>query len=145
MPETTDSFQLLALYREYVRDFLAENASGDLTPLDQIAELLERSLKQSETVSVGFVGESQVGKSTLINALLERRALPSGGIGPLTAQATRVSYAEQNALSVTYHGRKQLNQLVFSISAYLHKRGEIDKAVPVPEGVDPASVEAFVD
>lgn len=117
--------QLLELYRGEIRAFLLENEVATLEALDQNAELLERALAQDGDLAVGFLGEAQVGKSSLINALLDRHALPSGGTGPLTAQATRVVHAAENGLTVKYHGKRQLNQLAFAIARYLERRGEI--------------------
>ena len=104
MSNDRDVLLLLRIYQDRVRPLLAEHNFPTLDSLDRSADLLQRALARRTRLNVGFVGESQVGKSTLINAMLERRALPSGGIGPLTAQATRVSYAAENALRVTYHG-----------------------------------------
>jgi hypothetical protein len=116
---------LLDLYRTDIRDFLVENRITNLAALDQNAELLQAALEQAGDVKVGFVGESQVGKSTLVNALLDRLALPSGGIGPLTAQATRVMYADENTLEVSYHTKQQLHRHAFAIARYLERRGDL--------------------
>jgi hypothetical protein len=124
----SDNFakNLLSLYRSELRAFLLDNGAG-LSSVDQNAELLERALEQTGTLKIGFVGESQVGKSTLVNALLDKQALPSGGIGPLTSQATRVVHADENGLSVTYHAKKQLNQHAFAIARFLERRGDISR------------------
>lgn len=129
---------LLSLYRAEIRGFLEEHKVANLGSLDQVAELLENALAQSGEIKVGLVGEAQVGKSTLVNALLDRRALPSGGIGPLTAQATRVTYADENGVTVRYHGKGQLHRHAFAISAYLRRRGELtatldDADAPAPD------------
>ncbi|WP_437322378.1 dynamin family protein [Sorangium sp. So ce394] len=92
---------------------------------DQLAETLESALSARADVRVGFLGESQVGKSSLINAVVGRIALPSGGIGPLTAQATRVTYAEEEALVVRYHGARKLREVRLNVEAALVRRGEI--------------------
>jgi hypothetical protein len=133
--------QLLDLYATEIRGFLSEHEVPNLDSLDQNAELLTRALSHVGDLSIGFVGESQVGKSTLINALLDRQALPSGGIGPLTAQATRVIYAPENGLTVKYHGKKQLNQHSFAIARYLERRGELHADPSSGEGVPVASDE----
>jgi hypothetical protein len=123
MTSHADSTQVLELYQTHVRPFLATNSSTDLTSLDQSAVLLEQSIQiKDKEINVGFLGESQVGKSTLINAVLGRRALPSGGVGPLTAQATRVRFAERNTLSVTYHGKGKLNQALTPLTKLVQRR-----------------------
>jgi len=126
--------ELLGIYRREVREFLAEHEVTGLDALDQNAELLERALASGGGLKIGFVGESQVGKSTLINALLDRQALPSGGIGPLTAQATRVTYADENSFVVKYHGKQQLNRLAFGIARFLDLRGDL-KQQGIVEGL----------
>jgi len=50
-----------------------------------------------------FLGNSGVDKSTLLNALAagEYQILPAGGIGPLTAQTTKVRYSKEKPFYVT--------------------------------------------
>lgn len=122
MPDTKD-LRLIATYREKIRPFLEANGQN-IVPGDQAVAVLEGALAQRSRLSVGFVGESQVGKSSLINALLGRSALPAGGVGPLTASATRVRFAPDPTLSVRYHGKKQLHQLAFAIETHLLRRGK---------------------
>lgn len=120
------SSTLLSLYQDGLRKFLEKQRITGLEGLDRQAEILRLALRRPDRVNIGFVGESQVGKSTIINALLDRRALPSGGVGPLTAQATRVAHGEEDRLQVTYHGRGALNKLVFALRRNLEMRGQLD-------------------
>lgn len=70
--------------RAHVRPFLAENASGDLTSLDQVAELLERALEKSDTLSIGC--RSIAGKK-VHDQLATRESRPSRRRSrPLTAR-----------------------------------------------------------
>jgi hypothetical protein len=124
--------EILDLYRSEIRPFLAEYKAADLTTLDLNAEMLEGAVRAAGGLKIGFVGESQVGKSSLINALLDRLALPAGGTGPLTAQATRVKGGTENRFTATYHARKQLHQHAFALGAYLRRRGDL-VAVAEPE------------
>ena len=72
---------------------------------------LKRATELSETeLAVCFLGNSGVGKSTLINAIIggDRGVVPSGGVGPLTAQALVVRHNERAGFEVEYHGAGQL-------------------------------------
>ncbi len=116
---------LLKIWNDDLKPFLAEHLQGELAGIDQAAEMLDSALKRKTHLQIGFIGESQVGKSSLINALVERSALPSGGIGPLTAQATQVSYAEEDCLSVTYHDQSRLRGVRLALEGALVRRGEL--------------------
>jgi GTP-binding protein EngB required for normal cell division len=98
---------------------LEKHLPVSLEALDRRAELLHSALGAKTRLDIGFVGESQVGKSTLLNALLEEYALPSGGIGPLTAQAIHVHHSTQPFFRVKYHSKKTLNETRFAIESYL--------------------------
>jgi hypothetical protein len=120
--------KLLPLYRNEIRALLADHKAPGLEAVDRLAELLEGAKARKPRLDFGFVGESQVGKSTLINALIGQATLPAGGVGPLTAQATEVAYADENAIWVRYHTRQKLNQLAFALERYLVARGDISSA-----------------
>lgn len=135
--------QLLELYERDLRPLLSEHRVASLDALDQTQEVLANALATAERLSVGFVGASQVGKSSIINALLGHRVVPAGGLGPLTAQATQIGYRDVSALEVRYHRGDQLNRLALGIASYLKKRGELEAA---PElGSDVEDVEAMLD
>jgi hypothetical protein len=125
---------LLTLYDEELRDFLDRQSVQGLDGLDRQADTLRAALKRPPQVSIGFIGESQVGKSTLINAVLDRHALPSGGIGPLTAQQTRIIHGAEDRLTVSYHGKGAINRLAFALAQNLLRRGnETIKRVDLTE------------
>jgi GTP-binding protein EngB required for normal cell division len=130
---------LVDLYRTEVRAFLEDHKSTTLEGLDQAAVLLEAALARDPRIDVGFLGESQVGKSSLINAVLGQKALPSGGVGPLTAQATRITHSRANRIEVTYHPRARLNQLIFALERYLERRNELPKTTG-PTAPDPEAL-----
>jgi len=74
----------------------------------QERKTLEARLELPSRIKVGFLGESQVGKSSVINAIIGTRLLPSGGIGPLTALATEMQYGVNPEFKVVYDGKKRL-------------------------------------
>lgn len=79
-------------------------------------------------VPVCFLGQSGIGKSTLINALVGRSLLPQGGIGPLTAQVLSVRFGKEAAFEVRYHSPGKVGRLAFAIEqtyeAKLRKLGK---------------------
>jgi len=113
LPEQAQS--LLDSFRAEVGTVLKDADAQSLQTLHQQADLLEQALQRSTEVRAGFIGESQVGKSTLINALLGRKVLPQAGIGPLTATATRVRNAPEDSFTAVYQSRKQLNNVAFGL------------------------------
>lgn len=129
----TRARQLVDLYKGRLRPWLTDYIKGDIVSLDQAAAVVLHALERKTRLAIGFVGESQVGKSSLINALLGRSALPSGGIGPLTAQATQVRYAEEDSLEVAYHGRAQVRGMRLILERGLARKGELVLAAGEPE------------
>lgn len=129
----TRARQLVELYQGRLRPWLTDYIKGDIVSLDQAAAVVMHALERKTRLAIGFVGESQVGKSSLINALLGRSALPSGGIGPLTAQATQVRYAEEDSLEVAYHGRAQVRGMRLILERGLARKGELVLAAGEPE------------
>jgi hypothetical protein len=130
---------LLELYDAEVRPLLDEHRVVSIDALDQMRAVLAQAIGRSPTLSVGFVGASQVGKSSIINALLGQRVVPAGGIGPLTAQATTIAYRDVNALEVKYHGPEELDRLRRGLASYLKKRGELEAAAEEAALAEPAA------
>src|SRR5579862_2169586 len=87
--------ELVDWYKTQARSFLEKHCPEKVEDLDRACARLQRasSLRGAE-LSVCFLGNSGVGKSTLINALTGggQAVVPSGGVGPLTAQALTVRY-----------------------------------------------------
>jgi predicted GTPase len=113
-----DVEKLLAWYTERARPFIASHASTELAAIDQQKLRTEQLVKAAgEEEVVCFLGASGVGKSTLLNALVSERynLLPHGGIGPLTAQAALVRYAEVPYLRADYLPASALNKILFAL------------------------------
>ena len=89
--------QIRNWYQDHVRGFIETFAPKRLDDLDRDLKRIEALQEQiGGECAVCFVGHSGVGKSTRINALVDdaRAILPQGGVGPLTAQATSVRWAD---------------------------------------------------
>ncbi|KYG09087.1 hypothetical protein BE21_20040 [Sorangium cellulosum] len=111
-------WKLLDWYAQRARPFLEQHAAQDLPAIDQQAGRVEQLLTTvDEEVAVCFLGNAGVGKSTLLNALVSDRynILPHGGVGPLTAQATVVRYAESPYFRASYFPAKVLNKVLFAL------------------------------
>jgi predicted ATPase len=107
--------QLLEWYTKKARPFLEQHAERDVAAIDQQAHRVEHLTRTSdEEVAVCFLGNAGVGKSTLLNALVSERydILPHGGVGPLTAQATVVRFAETPYFRASYFPPKALNRIL---------------------------------
>jgi GTP-binding protein EngB required for normal cell division len=116
---TFEIHELIHWYNDQVRPFLAANVDEDkLRAFDKDHDQLKSvaDLSQAE-LAVCFLGNSGVGKSTLINAVIggDQIVVPSGGVGPLTAQALVVRHNSEVCFEVDYHGKGQLLRTVFGL------------------------------
>lgn len=113
--------EVLVWYEQSARPFLEKHAPDRLEAAHADQERLKRLLASRDEVTVCFLGNSGVGKSTLLNALAAgaSQVLPAGGIGPLTAQATEVRFSEEKRFRVIYHPKSHLWRLAFALEARL--------------------------
>lgn len=137
------SSSLVSWYDSTCREFLVSTSQERATALDAVFDRLRRHQAQAEPeLPVCFLGSSGVGKSTLLNGLVagDISVLPQGGIGPLTAQATVVRFAQKRFFKATYQTARKLNNLLFALEkhyeAMQRREGREVVAVAGPEVSD---------
>ena len=117
------------------RHFFEEHAPAILPQLENEAVRLHKLVQQDSSFCVCVLGQSAVGKSTLLNAIVakDNTILPAGGLGPLTALATEVRYNDDPYFLVTYRDKKQLSGFRLQIERELKRQGLSDETASVDE------------
>ncbi len=110
---------LLTWLKNQAKPFIKKHAEDKIASIELDEEKLKGLNKnKDQEISVCFLGATAIGKSTLLNILVSDDApvVPSGGTGPLTAQAIEVFYSERPFFEVEYHGFAELNRVRFAIA-----------------------------
>lgn len=138
--------ELLKWFETSAKPFLEKNAKERLGSLESDFDRLKRLLSEPDKVTVCLLGNSAIGKSTLLNALAAGadQILPAGGVGPLTAQATEVHYSEIPTFKVVYHPKGDLWKVAFALEQrLLHQQraekkaqGKLDELASLGAGDD---------
>lgn len=85
---------------------------------------LQEELARSRPIPIALVGVTGVGKSTLLNALLEQEFLPVGVIGAQTAAFVTISYAPQWEVTCTYIDESELVQIFQEAGTEVDEKNE---------------------
>jgi GTPase SAR1 family protein len=103
------------------RPFFAEHAQSIVSQIDDEALRLQKLINADASFCVCVLGQSAVGKSTLLNAIVakDETILPAGGIGPLTALATEVRYSREPYFQVRYRDKRHLTGFRLQIESEL--------------------------
>jgi len=133
--------EVMDWFEKAAKPFLHKHAPDRLPALEADYERLKRLLAKPDEVTICFLGNSGVGKSTLLNALAAggSQVLPAGGIGPLTAQATEVRYSIERRFRVIYHSKGHLWKVAFALESRLN--AEKQAAMKRSEGAEAAVID----
>jgi hypothetical protein len=85
---------------------------------------IQEDLTRSRPIPIALVGLTGVGKSTLLNALLEEEFLPVGVIGSQTAAFVTISYAPQWEVTCDYIEESELIRIFEEAGSEIDERTE---------------------
>jgi len=119
--------KLASWFTNSVKPLLVELNDPKVAELEaDLAGLRSKAKACENDLEVCFLGMAGVGKSSLINALAFGKAmiLPTGGVGPLTAQAISVRYGKTRKMEVEYYSGAELNQVIFALDPSIRSQGK---------------------
>lgn len=96
--------EAFAEYLEYLKDILQQYegwSEQERKNLEKDIGVIEKKM-QDPNLYLGVIGSFSSGKSTFINAVMERRIMPTDAIQGTTVTASMLKYAEKYELEVAY-------------------------------------------
>jgi predicted GTPase/Sec-independent protein translocase protein TatA len=123
-----------------------EEVLGSIAPLlkstaKKFAERLEDLRRKAQMVRLGIIGQTNVGKSSLLNALFfdGKEILPKAAT-PMTAALTRIRYADAPVAKVTFYNQDDWAEIVELAAAARSQKGSQGNLVAGGvEGWEPGS------
>jgi len=115
-------------FRSKAKPFLLQEMPDRVLELEKELEFIEHREKTiNDPLTVCFVGGAGVGKSTLINAMVAggETVVPSGGVGPLTAQAIEITISDSPRFTAIYHSPAKIWQICFAIENAIKRETQI--------------------
>jgi hypothetical protein len=127
--------------------FFSEHLAETVPQLENDATRLERLHRRDQDVVVCVLGQAAIGKSTLLNAIVagSETVLPAGGVGPLTALATKVRFSEEPYFRVRYKDTSQLHGVRLALEAELRRQGRAVELVDATESANAQSPLALME
>ena len=96
-------------YPALVRGPLGKDAA--VLRIPETFAAIRRELKEPRRIPIALAGETGVGKSTLLNALLENDFLPTGVVGAQTAAFITLRFGPEWRVECTYISESELTEL----------------------------------
>ncbi|MCE2809029.1 MAG: hypothetical protein LW850_01345 [Planctomycetaceae bacterium] len=115
-------------FRSKAKPFLLQEIPDRVPELEKELDSIEHREKTiNNPLTVCFVGGAGIGKSTLINAMVAggTTVVPSGGVGPLTAQAIEITTSDIPCFTAIYHSTAKIWQICFAIESAIKREKQI--------------------
>lgn len=115
-------------FRSKAKPFLLQELPDRVAELEKELESIEHREKTiNNPLTVCFVGGAGIGKSTLINAMVAggETVVPSGGVGPLTAQAIEITASTTPRFTAIYHSTAKIWNICFAIERAIKRESQV--------------------